>query len=103
YVVGGCVMSDCRIGTTSALEIYDPVTNTWSNGAPMMTARFGSAAGVIAGKLYVSGGNMACPPCDNTITTEVYDPATNTWATRAPIPASRHLAMSVVFNGRLYV
>ena len=31
YVVGGCVGSDCGIGVTNALEIYDPVANSWSN------------------------------------------------------------------------
>src|SRR5436190_20107821 len=45
YVVGGCVMSDCRVGVTNALEIYDPVTNVWSTGAPLATARLGAAAG----------------------------------------------------------
>src|SRR5208282_4793977 len=63
YVVGGCINSDCRIGVTNALEIYDPVANTWSIGASMVTARYGAAAGVIGGKLYVSGGTTACPPC----------------------------------------
>ena len=103
YVVGGCVMSDCRIGTTATLEIYDPVTNTWSNGTPMVTARFGAAAGVIAGKLYVAGGTTACPPCDHPNTTEIYDPATNTWSAGAPIPMSRDLEIGAAVNGRLYV
>jgi N-acetylneuraminic acid mutarotase len=103
YVLGGCVMSDCRIGTTNALEIYDPATNAWSNGASMVTARFGAAAGVIGGKLYVAGGDTACPPCVATNTTEIYDPATNTWTAGAPIPAARELAMGAVVNGRLYV
>src|SRR6185369_13904749 len=103
YVVGGCVMSDCRIGVTNVLEIYDPVTNTWSNGAPMPTARFGTAAGVIGGKLYVTAGTLACPPCSTTSATEIYDPVTNTWTTGAPIPVTRELAASGVVDGLLYV
>ena len=69
----------------------------------MATARFGAAAGVIGGKLYVAGGDTACPPCIVTNTTEVYDPATNTWTPGAPIPVGRELAMGAVANGRLYV
>ena len=103
YVAGGCVMSDCRIGITNALEIYDPVTNTWSNGAPMVTGRLGAAAGVIAGKLYVSGGTLACPPCSTTSTTEIYNPVTNSWTPGAPIPNTRESSASAVVDGLLYV
>src|SRR6185295_7373760 len=41
YVVGGCLMSDCRVGPTNQLEVYDPATNAWSTGAPMPTPRWG--------------------------------------------------------------
>ena len=103
FVVGGCIMSDCRIGVTSALEIYDPATNTWSSGAPMPTARFGMAAGVIGGKLYVTAGTTACPPCSTTSAMEIYDPVTNAWTTGAAIPNTRELAASAVVNGLLHV
>ena len=103
YVVGGCLMSDCRVGTTNQLEIYDPATNAWSTGAPMPTPRWGTAAGVIGGKLYVTGGTTACPPCVPTNTTEIYNPTTNSWTTGAPILVSRELSASAVINGLLYV
>jgi N-acetylneuraminic acid mutarotase len=102
YVVGGCIGSDCRIGVTNALEIYDPVANTWSTGASMVTARYGAAAGVIGGKLYVSGGTTGCPPCDNANTTEIYAPTTNTWTTGASIPLSCDLMTGAVAGGLLY-
>src|ERR1700674_371875 len=89
YVAGGCINSDCRIGVTNALEIYDPVANSWSNGAPMTTARFGAAPGVIGGKLYVSGGTTACPPCVNSNATEIYDPVMTAGTTGASIPIWR--------------
>ena len=105
YVVGGCVMSDCRIGVDGArvLEIYDPVSNTWSTGAPMPSRRYGAAAGVIGNKLYIAGGGTECPPCGTTTSTEIYDPVSNTWTAGAPIPMSRELATGAVANGRLYV
>ena len=103
YVVGGCISSDCRIGVTNALEIYDPVANSWSNGAPMTTARFGAAAGVIGGKLYVSGGTTACPPCVNSNATEIYDPVMNAWTTGASIPLSCDQMTGAVAGGLIYV
>ena len=103
YVVGGCLTSDCRVGTTNQLEVYDPATNTWSGGASMSTARFGAAAGAIGGKLYVTGGTTSCPVCVPTSTTEIYDPVGNSWTTGASIPISRELPSSAVVNGLLYV
>lgn len=102
YVVGGCVGSDCRIGVTNALEIYDPIANSWSSGASMTTARYGAAAGVIGGKLYVSGGTTACPPCVNSNATEIYDPVMNSWTTGASIPISNDLMTGAVAGGLLY-
>jgi N-acetylneuraminic acid mutarotase len=103
YIVGGCLMSDCRIGVTDVLEIYDPATDGWSTGTPMPTPRLAAAAGVIAGKLYVTGGLLDCPPCLGTAATEIYDPATNSWTTGAAIPHTREGAASAVVGGLLYV
>ncbi len=102
YVVGGCITSDCRIGTTNQLEIYDPVANSWSFGASMVTARSGAAVGVIAGKLYVTGGIQACEPCNPATTTEIYDPVANSWTSGQPIPTPRQNLAGIAVNGLLY-
>ncbi len=103
YVVGGCINSDCRIGITNTLEVYDPATDTWATKAPMPTGRAFSAIGAMAGKLYVAGGVLPCPPCVGINPLEVYDPATDTWATKAPMPTARWQVGSAVINGKLYV
>jgi N-acetylneuraminic acid mutarotase len=103
FVAGGCISADCEDGTTNALEVYDPASNTWSDAAPMPTARFGAAAGAIGGKLYVAGGTTACDPCTPTTATEIYDAASDTWSAGAAIPVSRELAAAASVNGRLYV
>jgi len=103
YVVGGCVDSDCRIGVSTVVEEYDPVTNTWAIKAPMPTRRFEAVVGVINNKLYVTAGRTDCPPCSpNPTSLEVYDPATNTWTTKAPMPAAQNGPGGVV-SGKLYV
>jgi N-acetylneuraminic acid mutarotase len=103
YVAGGCVMSDCRIGVTNAVEIYDPVANSWSNGPSLLTGRYAAAAGVINGRLYVVGGTLACPPCNTTSVNERLNPDTNTWTAHAAIPVSHEQPASAVVNGLLYV
>jgi N-acetylneuraminic acid mutarotase len=75
-------------------------SNTWSGGAPMPTARFGPAFGVISGKVYVVSGATSNAIVNNN---EVYNPTTNTWATRAPIPTARFASAAAVVNGILYV
>jgi N-acetylneuraminic acid mutarotase len=72
----------------------------WENRAPMPTARYGAAAGVIDGKLYVAGGWNGA---SNLTTLEVYDPATDTWTTKAPMPTARNDVGGAVIDGKFYV
>jgi N-acetylneuraminic acid mutarotase len=37
YVMGGCNNTDCN-NVSSALQVYDPTTDTWTTKAPMLTA-----------------------------------------------------------------
>ena len=103
YVVGGCVGSDCRIGVTNALEVYDPAANSWTSLAPIPTARYGAATGVINGRLYVAGGGTACPPCSAQTVVESYNPLTNTWRAEPSLPAGVANTTGTVINNVLYV
>merc|ERR1712091_667191 len=56
YTLGGLV-NDPAIEETGqkaidTVGVYDPATDTWAVVAPMPTARYGLAAGVVDGKLY---------------------------------------------------
>jgi N-acetylneuraminic acid mutarotase len=103
HVVGGCIDSDCRIGITNRLEVYDPATNTWTTRAPIPTPRANFAVGVIEDKLYVVGGFPACPPCEPQFATlEVYDPVSDTWVTKAPMPTAREALAAGAIDGKLY-
>jgi N-acetylneuraminic acid mutarotase len=77
----------------------------WMSEAPISTARFGAATGVINGKLYVAGGCCVTFgfPFTRFSVLEVYDPATNTWTTKAPIPHAVYSAAAGVIDGKLYV
>ena len=93
YVAGGSADG-------TALEVYDPVANTWTPRASMKVARNHCAGGVINGKFYVAAGRgSASAPT----ALEVYDPQTNTWTTLASMPTPRSGVAAAAVNGELYV
>ena len=96
YVVGGWNGSAYQ----SALEVYDPATNTWSTKTNMPTATHQLAAAAIDGKLYVVGGWNGSAYQS---ALEVYDLATNTWSTKANMPTSREGLAAAAIDGKLYV
>ena len=86
----------------SALEIYDPATDTWTRGADMMTPRAGAAAVTVDGKIYVIGGvfgNLHNAPLP---VVEAYDPVTDTWTRKANMPTARMFLSASVVGGRIY-
>lgn len=74
-------------------EIYDPVTNQWSEVAPMSVARAGHSATLLPdGRVLVAGGDAS-----NLRSTEIYDPTRNNW-TPGPdmaVPRQFHLAVTL--------
>jgi len=86
----------------SALEVYDPATDTWTRRADMMTPRAGAAAVTVDGKIYVIGGvfgNLHNAPLS---IVEVYDPITDTWTRKANMPTARMFLSASVVGGRIY-
>jgi N-acetylneuraminic acid mutarotase len=102
YVIGGRGTSDGNYPKAYAIvEAYDPASNLWTTKAAMPTPRFGAAAGVVNGIVYVAGGYGAGGALLSTV--EAYNPATNTWTTRRAMPTSRTYAAAGVLNDILYV
>ncbi|MEO1235693.1 MAG: malectin domain-containing carbohydrate-binding protein [Planctomycetota bacterium] len=61
YVIGGETDDDPSandVGLYDRVDIYDPVTNTWREGAPMITARHGIYPVGYAGAIYIAGGGV---------------------------------------------
>ncbi|MHC4487171.1 MAG: Kelch repeat-containing protein [Planctomycetota bacterium] len=105
YAIGGILRATQSGPETpsSAVEAYDPETDTWTEKAPMPTARGMLSTSVVDGKIYAIGGlfyNME-PPLS---TVEVYDPATDTWTTKASMPTARvTFSATSAVNGIIYV
>ncbi len=87
-------------GTTNAVEVYDPSTDSWAYLAPMPTSRANLTAAEAGGIIYVIGGYDGT---NNLNTVEAYNPSTNTWTLKAPLPEALSFAKAVSLNGRVYV
>ena len=97
YAIGG---SATVVGPTlSAVEVYDPGSNTWTKKADLPFPRAGIATSVVNGKIYVMGGWS-----EDTILSavEMYDPVTDTWESKAPMPTTRAFFSTSIVNGKIY-
>ena len=110
YVIGGVggvageTVQDNR--PLSAVEVYDPATDTWTTKADMPTARYFPAACVVDGRIYVFCGNTTWGVPDGFVpTVEVYDPATDTWTQASDMPRARshHAPAASVVDGKIYL
>src|SRR5512135_2553497 len=116
-LTGAALLLGCDRSPTSSEKVpipsfsIVPGSGAWSTRAPMPTARFASAAGVINGVLYVVGGTDAVPPPDegsaaSHTANEAYDPVTDSWAAKAPFPEGPGgvvYAGAGVIAGKLYI
>jgi N-acetylneuraminic acid mutarotase len=101
YVIGGLTSETGFLATegVSAVEEYDPATDTWTRKADMPAAR-GYLPGshpVVDGKIYVIGGGN--PPVARV---DVYDPGTDTWSRGVDMPTPRLIFPRVAWNGKIY-
>lgn len=69
--MGGCDAWNCLNST----EIYDPETNTWESGPPLITPRRGCGLVEFGGKLYAIGGSSG----QSLTSTEIFDPEEQAW------------------------
>ena len=74
---------------------------SWTFRTPMPTPRWGVAAVVLEGKVYVIGGQAENGAVLDVV--ERYDPDTDTWETLPRMDDERFNAAAVVFGGRIYV
>ena len=89
YVLGG---GDTTAPTspsppTDTVQVYDPATDTWMVGPPMLYSVMDHAAAVIDGRIYVAGGRTQNMPGARTL--QVYAPSLGIWVQKADMPAER--------------
>ena len=112
YAIGGEKMKKVPMHTgwiheaegLPTVEMYDPVTDSWTQKADMPTSRKTRTC-VVGGKIYAIGG-LAVGPMGKKrgqlATVEVYDPATDVWVTASRMHHARYWAALSVVNGEIY-
>ena len=102
YVMGGHRADLNREVPMGEVRAYNVATNTWTSKQDMPGARYElNGAGVIGGKIYVTGGITSKHQPSASLF--VYDPASNTWTRKRDMPAPGHRGMTAVIGGKLYV
>ena len=98
YAIGGsdfqgCIQCGGLVGPAAKTVVaYNVATNTWASRRPLpVPLEYSNGAGVINGKIYISGGytryasNSGVYPL-STRALYMYDPATNTWTRKRDMP-----------------
>jgi glucose/arabinose dehydrogenase/N-acetylneuraminic acid mutarotase len=99
YVVAGKTTA----GHRSAMDIYDPSTDSWTTGPSLPGPAVENPAVVtLNGKLYVFGGSTSAFS-GAVHNAAVYDPTSKTWTRLAPLATARAGATAQAIDGKLYV
>jgi len=88
-------------GVSKAVEIYDPMTETWKAGSPKPTAVYEISAAVVGGKIFIPGGRKSSG--EPTDVLEIYDPRDDKWTRGSHLPASRSAYGLAVFEGQIFL
>jgi N-acetylneuraminic acid mutarotase len=100
YALGGRSIESG--GSLGKVQAYNVATNTWTARASMPIPVYATnGAGVIDGKIYVSGGITRDKIFRNEL--QVYDPTTDSWSLKASMPDGTWGGVTGVFGGKLYV
>jgi N-acetylneuraminic acid mutarotase len=106
YAVGGRVGSCFSNGWSSNVsmnEAYEVATDTWTTRLPMPTARSGTGAEALDGKIHVLGGEGWVEEFGGVFRAhEAYDPKTNSWAKLPRMLTPRHGFATAQIGRRIY-
>lgn len=99
WMIGG----RSRAGTHRSVAIYDPASDTWRAGPPMLDARSGFAAAVLDEQIVVAGGEQIAPDVLLVESMEMIAAGADAWERGPFMPTAVHGAGAAVFAGRLHV
>lgn len=100
YVIGGYTPSGVILISDNEVYIYDPVSNSYTAGAPMPAPQAAVVGVLFDGEIYVVGGSEI-PGAHY-----AYNPISNTWRTFAPLPTPGYatdIANGFVLDEELWI
>jgi hypothetical protein len=99
YAIGGSFLDNA---IARKVQAYNVATNEWTTKAPLpIRVVHSNGAGVIKGKIYVSGGIGADEKRLSSL--YMYDPTSNTWTQKRSMPNLGSSGVTGVINAKLYV
>lgn len=108
YLVGGNTRGHMS-GFVPWLDVFDPVSGTWTELPDAPHARDHFHAAIIDGHIYAAGGRTSSHDTGEVMSltvwpVDVYDIANKRWSTlAAPLPTQRADTATVAFDGKLLV
>ncbi len=92
------------IMTANPVSASTPQENSWSEKAPMPTARCGLGVIAVDGKVYAIGGTTSADSFIDDVlgTTEQYDPTTDVWAYKTSMPTPRAFFAVASYQNKIY-
>ena len=105
YVLGGYPPEMGPNRTSSAVQVYDIASNSWTMGPQLPLPNNHGMAASVNGKVYLLGGQTTDDQNGLTAVSNVWelDPALGTWVAKAPMPTARSGGVAVVLGGKIYV
>jgi N-acetylneuraminic acid mutarotase len=94
HILGGRLGNGLSPLKTTAHEVFDPQTRTWTTAAPMLSGRSGINGVMARGCFHVWGGEA---PTGMTPQHEYYDPRTNQWSSLPNMPLPVHGVVGSAF------
>lgn len=104
YIIGALKGPFPEEQIVSHVQVYDPSTDQWSQGAEIPAARRRGGAGVVVhnGLIYLVGGNARGHNSGFVAWTDSFNPATGEWKVLADAPRPRDHFHAAVLNGKIY-
>ncbi len=102
HVVGG---RSVTAGPSVSHEVYDPREDRWRLASPLPreAGAGGLAAAVLAGRIYVFGGEVFDPAPGRVLQTVwAYDPGSDRWEMAGDMPTPRHGLGAVAFGSEIW-
>ena len=97
HIFGGALGASPATGHVKTVEVYDPVTDTWSQMGDVPRGIGAGSGGVVDGKIYLFGGYGGPRRVDE------YNPLTDTWTQKPDMPTPRVGLSTSVLDEKIYL
>jgi len=97
YIFGGAQNAAPSTRHILTVEVYDPMTDTWSQKGEMPRGMGAGSGNVVDGKIYFFGGYGGKQRVDE------YTPSSDTWAVKSEMPTPRVDLSTSVLDGKIYL